>query len=122
MRVFITARLPEKVLAKIAQEHSVEAHGEDRPIGRDKLLAGVEGKEGLLCTITDRIDLEVLERAVGLRIIANNGVGFDHVDIEAATRRGIPVTNTPGVLTDATADLTFALIWLQRAGSSRGTK
>jgi glyoxylate reductase len=110
MRAFITARLPEEVLAKIAREHSVEAHGEDRPIGRDKLLAGVEGKDGLLCTLTDRIDSEVLERGTGLKIIANNAVGFDNIDIEAATRRGIPVTNTPGILTDATADLTFALI------------
>jgi glyoxylate reductase len=110
MKVFITARLPEEVLAKIEQEHSPKAHGEDRPIGRDEFLAGVEGKDGLLSTITDRIDIEVLERAPGLKIIANNGVGFDHIDIEAASLRGIPVTNTPGVLTDSTADLTFALI------------
>ncbi len=110
MRVFITARLPEQVLARIAQEHSVEAHGEDRPIERDGLLAGVKGKDGLLCTLTDRIDSDVLEHAPGLKIIANNAVGFDNIDIEAATRRGIPVTNTPGVLTDSTADLTFALI------------
>jgi glyoxylate reductase len=110
MKVFITARLPREVLARIAQEHSFEAHDEDRPIDRGKLLAGIEGKDGLLCTITDRIDLEVLERAPGLKIIANNGVGFDHIDIAAATMRAIPVTNTPGVLTVSTADLTFALI------------
>ncbi|HBD10459.1 MAG TPA: D-glycerate dehydrogenase, partial [Syntrophobacteraceae bacterium] len=71
---------------------------------------GVEGKVGILCTITDRIDGELLNHAPGLKVIANNGVGFDHIDIEAATRRGILVTNTPGVLTDATADLTFALL------------
>ncbi len=110
MRVFITARLPEEILARIAREHSLEVYGEDRPIDREKLLAGIEGKDGLLCTLTNRIDLEVLERAPGLKIIANNGVGFDHIDIEAATGRAIPVTNTPGVLTDSTADLTFALI------------
>jgi len=110
MKVFITARLPREILAGIALEHSIEAYGEDPPIGRDEFLAGVEGKDGLLCTITDRVDSEVFERAPGLRIVANNGVGFDHIDIEAATRRGIPVTNTPGVLTDSTADLTFALM------------
>ena len=110
MRVFITARLPQEVLARIAREHSLEAHDEDTPIDRGKLLAGIEGKDGLLCTITDRIDLEVLERAPGLKIIANNGVGFDHIDIAEATRRAIPVTNTPGVLTVSTADLAFALI------------
>jgi glyoxylate reductase len=110
MRVFITARLPQEVLARIELEHSLEAHDEDAPIGREKLLAGVEGIDGLLCTITDSIDLEVLERAPGLKIIANNGVGFNHIDMEAATRRAIPVTNTPGVLTVSTADLAFALI------------
>ena len=110
MKVFITARLPQEVLARIAREHSLETHDEDSPIDREKLLAGIEGKDGLLCTITDRIDLEVLERAPGLKIIANNGVGFDHIDIAAATRRAIPVTNTPGVLTVSTADLAFALI------------
>ena len=110
MRVFITARLPEEVLARIALEHSVEVHSEDIPIDRQKLLAGVEGKDGLLCTITDRIDLEVLERAPDLKIIANNGIGFDKIDIEAATRKAIPVTNTPGVNADSVADLAFALI------------
>ena len=67
-------------------------------------------KEGLLCTITDRIDAEVLDHAPALRVIANFGVGFEHIDLAAATQRGLPVTNTPGVLTEATADLAFALI------------
>jgi glyoxylate reductase len=110
MRVFITARVPEEVLARITAEHEVEIHDKDQPIDRVRMLEGVENKEGLLCTITDRIDKEVLERAPGLKVIANNGVGFDHIDIDTATARKIPVTNTPGVLTDDTADLTFALI------------
>ena len=110
MRVFVTARLPEEVVTLISRYHQVDAHEEDLPMERRKLLMGVEHSEGLLCTITDRIDEEVLERAPALRVIANNGVGFDHIDIDAATRRGIPVTNTPGVLTDATADLAFGLI------------
>ena len=110
MKVLVTARLPEEILSMIAREHQIEAYGQDPPMDRRDLLAGVRGKEGLLCTITDRIDEEVLERAPDLKIIANNGVGFDHIDVAAATRRGIPVTNTPGVLTDATADLAFALI------------
>ncbi len=110
MKVFITARVPEEVLARIGLEHEVEMHYEDQPINRARMLQGVGNKEGLLCTITDRIDREVLEHAPGLKVIANNGVGFDHIDIEAATAKKIPVTNTPGVLTDETADLTFALI------------
>jgi glyoxylate reductase len=110
MKVFISARVPEEVLARITPEHAVEIHDEDHPVNRARMLKGVENKEGLLCTITDRIDKEVLARAPGLKVIANNGVGYDHIDIEAATARRIPVTNTPGVLTDETADLTFALI------------
>jgi glyoxylate reductase len=110
MKVFITARIPEEVLARITAEHEVEMHGEDRPIDRARMLQRVENKQGLLCAITDRIDREVLERAPDLKVIANNGVGIDHIDVEAATARKIPVTNTPGVLTDDTADLAFALI------------
>ncbi|MFZ0931812.1 MAG: D-glycerate dehydrogenase [Syntrophobacteraceae bacterium] len=110
MKVFITARVPEEVLARITLEHAVEIHDEDQPVNRAMMLEGVENKEGFLCTITDRIDKEVLERAPGLKVIANNGVGYDHIDIGAASARRIPVTNTPGVLTDETADLTFALI------------
>ena len=85
MRVYITARLPEEVLVRIAQEHSVETYTEDVPVSREKLPAGVEVKDGLLCTLADRIDLEALERASDLKIIANNGDGFEHIDIEAAT-------------------------------------
>jgi len=70
----------------------------------------VGDKDGLLCMITDRIDEEVLNRAPHLKMIANLAVGYDNIDVVAATLRRIPVSNTPGVLTDATADLTFALI------------
>ena len=77
---------------------------------RERLLSSVEDREGLLCMVTDRIDKELLNRAPHLKMIANFGVGYDNIDIEAATERGIPVSNTPGVLTDATADITFTLI------------
>ena len=110
MKVLVTSRLPEEVLALIAREHQVESYDADPPMERQKLLQSVADKEGLLCTITDRIDAEVLQRAPALKVIANYGVGFEHLDLAAATRRGIPVTNTPGVLTNATADLAWALI------------
>lgn len=77
---------------------------------RKELLVKITGKDGLLCMITDRIDNELLDRAPNLKMIANFGVGYDNIDLAAATARGIPVSNTPGVLTDATAELTFALI------------
>ncbi|MCP4688622.1 MAG: D-glycerate dehydrogenase, partial [Desulfobacterales bacterium] len=110
MNVLITGRIPEEVLAPIKREHAVEMNGRDRPMERERLLSGVRDRDGLLSMLTDRIDEEVLDRAPNLKIIANHAVGYDNIDIEAATRRGVAVANTPGVLTDATADLTFALI------------
>ncbi len=110
MQVLVTARMPEEVLALLRREHQVESYDADPPLDRQSLLRRVTDKEGLLCTITDLIDAELLDRAPALRVIANFGVGFEHIDLAAATQRGLPVTNTPGVLTDATADLAFALI------------
>ncbi len=110
MKVLVTARMPEEVLALLRREHQVESYAEDPPLDRASLLRRVADKEGLLCTITDLIDQELLDHAPALRVIANFGVGFEHIDVAAATQRGLPVTNTPGVLTAATADLAFALI------------
>ena len=110
MKILVTGRLPEEVMAAIKKEHHVVAHGEDRPMERQRLLDLVGDKDGLLCMITDRIDEELLNRAPHLKMIANLAVGYDNIDVAAATLRAIPVSNTPGVLTDATADLTFALI------------
>ncbi|HZE22311.1 MAG TPA: D-glycerate dehydrogenase [Desulfobaccales bacterium] len=109
-KILVTMRLPEEVLSRLTREHQVEAYDQDPPFPRERLLQTVGDKEGLLCTITDRIDAELLDHASALRMIANYGVGFEHIDVTAATQRGIPVTNTPGVLTDSTADLTLALI------------
>jgi glyoxylate reductase len=102
--------MPEEVLALLRREHEVESYAENPPLDRPNLLRRLTDKEGLLCTITDLIDEELLGRAPALRVIANFGVGFEHIDVAAASRRGLPVTNTPGVLTDATADLAFTLI------------
>lgn len=110
MKILVTGRLPEEVLETLRNGHEVEANGEDRPMGREETLRGIREKDGLLCMITDRVDQELLEQAPGLRMIANMGVGFNNIDLEAATKRGIPVSNTPGVLTEATADIAFALI------------
>ncbi|MCP4668184.1 MAG: D-glycerate dehydrogenase [Deltaproteobacteria bacterium] len=110
MKILVTSRLSQKVIGILEQGHDIEVHGEDRPMERQKLLDSIGGKEGLLCTITDLIDHELMDRGPQLRMIANFGVGFDNIDVEAATARGIAVSNTPGVLTDATADLAFALL------------
>jgi len=110
MKVLVTARMPEEVLSLIGQEHQVESYDTDPPMDRRRLLRSIADKEGLLGTITDRIDTELFDLAPALKVIANYGVGFEHIDIDGATQRGIVVTNTPGVLTEATADLAFALI------------
>lgn len=110
MNVLITGRLPDEVLALIEKDHSVEINRQDKPMDRKRLLSNIGDKEGLLCMITDPIDQELLDRAPRLKIIANYGVGYNNIDINAATKKGVPVTNTPGVLTDSTADLAFALI------------
>jgi glyoxylate reductase len=108
--VLITCNLPQEVIGSIEKEHHAERNKADRPMERKRLLRSVETKEGLLCTLTDQIDEELLERAPHLNMIANYGVGFNNIDVKAATDRGIPVSNTPGVLTNATADITFTLI------------
>ncbi len=110
MKVLVTGNLPNTVTAMLATEHEVTAHELDVPMERSDLLALIKDKQGVLCMITDRIDEEFLEKAPELTMIANCAVGYDNVDVQAATGRGILVSNTPGVLTDATADLTFSLI------------
>jgi glyoxylate reductase len=110
MRVFVTRRLPGGALDRLAAEHEVEIRSERLPPPYDELLARVREVEGLLSLLTDPIDAELIEAAARLRAISNYAVGVDNIDVEAATARGIPVGNTPGVLTDTTADLAVALM------------
>jgi glyoxylate reductase len=110
MHVLVTGNLPDTEIDRIEREHRVQVHRGDCPMERRDVLDSIGDKQGLLSMITDRVDAELLDRAPELRIIANFGVGYNNIDVTAATRRGIMVTNTPGVLTDATADLTMALM------------
>ena len=110
MRVFVTRRLPGDALDRLAAEHEVEVWPEQLPPGRDELLARAPGLDGLLSLLTDPVDAELIEAAPRLRAISNYAVGVDNVDLEAAATRGIPVGNTPDVLTDTTADLAVALM------------
>jgi glyoxylate reductase len=89
---------------------SVEQNTEDRPPTREELSAGLRGKQALLCLLTEKVDAELLDVAPELKIVANLAVGYDNVDVAAAAARGVIVTNTPDVLTEATAELTWALI------------
>ena len=109
-RVFVTRKLPGAALDRLAAAHDVEVWPEPLPPPREELLARVADAEGLLSMLTDRVDAELLDAAPRLRAIANYAVGYDNVDLEAVRARGIPVGNTPDVLTDSTADLAIALM------------
>ncbi|GBF75213.1 D-glycerate dehydrogenase [Paenibacillus sp. 598K] len=109
-KVLVTRQLPERVMAYLAEHAEVTCHEEDRGLSREELLAGIRGKDAVLCLLTDRIDAEVMDAEPGLQVIANYAVGYNNIDIEAATARGIVVTNTPDVLTAATADIAWALL------------
>jgi glyoxylate reductase len=110
-RVFVTRTLPGTALERLAAAgHVIDLWEQEVPTPRAELLARVAGADALLCMLTDRIDGELLDAAPRLRVVANYAVGTDNVDLAAARWRGVPVGNTPGVLTDATADLAFALL------------
>jgi glyoxylate reductase len=110
VRVFVTRGVPGGALDRLATEHDVEVWPERLPPPREELLRRAPGLEGLLSLLTDPIDAELIEAAPRLRAISNYAVGVDNVDLEAAAARGIPVGNTPDVLTDSTADLAVALM------------
>ncbi len=94
----------------LAMHFDVECNQQDRVLTKKEIIKGVKGKDGLLCLLTDHIDADILGAGPGLKMVSNYAVGFNNVDVKAATHRGILVTNTPGVLTDATADFTFTLL------------
>ncbi len=109
-RAFVTRRLPGGALDRLRAVAHVDVWDDDLPPPREALLAGVSGAEGLICLLTDRIDAEVLAAAPRLRVVSTMAVGYDHIDVATATARGIPVGHTPGVLTETTADLAWALL------------
>jgi len=110
-KVFVTRVIREKGLELVRQNCQADIWPKELPPNRETLLERVRGVDGLLCLLTDRIDGEVMDAAgPGLKVISNHAVGFDNIDVTAATTRGIPVGNTPGILTDATADMAFALM------------
>ncbi len=109
-KVFVTRQIPEAGLRMVEASAEVKVNQEDRVLSKGEIVDGVRGCHGLLCLLTDRVDEEVID-AGDLRIISNYAVGYDNVDVEAATRRGIMVTNTPVEgLTETPADFTFALL------------
>ncbi|MFT7579168.1 MAG: glyoxylate reductase [Myxococcota bacterium] len=108
-KVFVTWPLHAEALARLAEHAHVLMNPNETILSRADLIRGAAGAFGLLTTLRDRIDAPVLE-ATGVKIVANMAVGYDNIDVQAAKKRRVFVTNTPGVLTETTADLTFALI------------
>jgi glyoxylate reductase len=108
--VLLTRRIPSAALRRLETVCDVDLYEGERAIARDELVDRVRGKQALLCMLTDPIDREVIAAGENLRIVATIAVGYDNIDVAAARERGVPVTNTPNVLTEATAELTWALI------------
>ena len=108
-KVFITRPLPHPVVERLATRCDCKMHPEDAPLDLQRLTEACREVEGLM-VVGARVGHEVLEHAPRLRVIANVGVGYDNIDVNACTRRRIVVTNTPDVLTETTADLSFALL------------
>lgn len=106
----MTRLLPKEAMDRVHLFCDAEVWEGELPPPRDVLLDKVRDVEGLLALLTDRVDAELMDRAPRLRVVSNYAVGFDNVDIPEATRRGVIVGNTPGVLTETTADLAFALM------------
>jgi glyoxylate reductase len=109
-RVVLTRPLPPEVMRVLEQRCELTANREDRVLSKAELLATAQGVDGMICLVTDHIDEEVLDIEPRLKVISVYAVGYNNVDVHAATARGIPVTNTPGVLTETTADLAWALL------------
>jgi glyoxylate reductase len=109
-RIFVTRKLPFEALERLAAEHDLDVWEGDLPPGREAMRERAARAEALLTLVTDPVDAELLEACPDLKAVANMAVGTDNIDLAAAAARGIPVGNTPDVLTDATADLAFALL------------
>ncbi len=109
-KVFLTRELPPEAMKRLNELTDLEMNHEDRVLTKAELIDGIKGKDALLCLLTDQIDKDILTANPDLKIIANYAVGYNNIDVEAATALGIPVSNTPGVLTETSADLAFALL------------
>lgn len=110
-QVLITHHLPEAAVELLHQACEVQLDPHDQPLTPAALCQAVRGKAGLICLVTDRIDAQVLAAGEALKVVANVAAGYDNVDVQAATSRGIAVTNTPGAVTDSTADFAWGLLF-----------
>ena len=109
-KVFVTRIIPEEGLSLVREACDMELWEHELPPPREVLLEKIKDKVGVLSLLTDKIDAELMDANPQIRVVSNFAVGFDNIDIKAATERGLPIGNTPGVLTDTTADIAFTLL------------
>ena len=109
-KVLVTRKLPDDAMKLLYETCEVELNPYDRVMTEDELIQGLSDKQGLLCLLTDTINSAIMDAGKDLKVISNYAVGFNNIDVKAATERRILVTNTPGVLTETTADLAWALL------------
>lgn len=109
-KVFVTRALPLPGPQMLKERYEVEVNPHDRVLEKEEIVSGVQDKDALICLLTDTIDKDIIDSGTKLRIISNYAVGYNNIDFEYATKKGIIVTNTPGVLSETTADLAFALL------------
>ena len=111
MKVFVTRKIPKSGITLLKKHHAVAVSKKDCVLSNDEIINQAKDADGLLCLLTDTIDADVISSLPKLKMIANYAVGFNNVDVETATQKKIPVSNTPGVLTDTTAELAWALVF-----------
>ncbi|GAK49827.1 glyoxylate reductase [Candidatus Moduliflexus flocculans] len=110
-KIYITRLIPQFGIDLLKATCDVEINPHDRPLTRQELLAQIKGRDGIVTMLTDKVDAEFLDAAAGVKGVANFAVGFDNMDVKEATKRGVPLSNTPGVLTNATAEMAWALLF-----------
>ncbi len=111
MKIFLTRKIPEPGIKLLEKGFDVEINLENRVLTKEEIIKGVHGKDGLLCLLTDPIDKDVINAEPKLKMISTYAVGYNNINVQTATQRGIPVGNTPDVLTDTTAEMAWALLF-----------
>jgi len=109
LKIFVTRLLPPDAMQWLEERFDVTVNQEDQVLDKEEIIAGASKADALLCLLTDQIDAEVIARSLPLTVISNYAVGYNNIDIESATAHGVPVCITPGVLTESTAELAWAL-------------
>lgn len=110
-KVYVTYQIADKPLNVLREHYDVSINESGQPLTKEELIRNLQGMNGALCMFFDRIDRDVIDEIQGIKVLANYAVGYNNIDVEYAASKGVIVTNTPGVLTDATADLAWALLF-----------